>query len=222
MWGALKRLFYYTGGRPPRQLKENPPEPPLVLTVGHSHHDLEPFLRLLSEHGVGMLIDVRSHPASSYAPHFGRRGLQASLAAAALEYVFMGRELGGRPSALAFYTADGRVDYAEVARSEPFRRGIDRLEGLAERSRVPLLCAEEDPLYCHRRRLVGRVLVQRGVGLGHIRGDGTVEAEAAVAAREGSGRGRAKQLRLFDERDGPWTSTRSVSRKGRRPTSSER
>jgi uncharacterized protein (DUF488 family) len=43
--------------------------------------------------------------------------------------------------------------------------------------RACIMCAEEDPARCHRRLLVGRTLVARGVEVRHIRGSGALEAE---------------------------------------------
>lgn len=39
--------------------------------------------------------------------------------------------------------------------------------------RVAILSGEEDPIPCHPRRLIGLVLVERGISLEHIRDDGT-------------------------------------------------
>lgn len=219
---VLRRVVYAAAGRPGRLLRERPDER-RVWTIGHSNHAIDTLLELLRRHRIEALFDVRSYPTSKFARQFDRRALERSVSEAGLAYVFLGRELGGRPSGAQFYDADGRVDYRRVARSDPFRRGIGELGERAARSRVAILCAEEDPLHCHRRRLVGRVLVERGMGVEHIRGDGSVEAEAAVAAREAAIRAGAGQLSLLSEvEDAAWMSTRSVSRKGRRPTSSER
>jgi len=49
--------------------------------------------------------------------------------------------------------------------------------------RVCLLCAEREPLDCHRCLLVGRALAARGLALGHIRPDGTIEPHAATEQR---------------------------------------
>ncbi|MDQ3864346.1 MAG: DUF488 domain-containing protein, partial [Actinomycetota bacterium] len=108
----------------------------------------------------------------------------------------------------------GRVDYALVGRSRSFLDGINRLEGEIRTRTAALLCSEEDPARCHRRLLVGRALEERGITLRHIRGDGRVETEDEV---DGG------QPILFSQTEAnPRKSTRSVSRKRRRPSSSER
>lgn len=163
--------------------------------------------------GIEVLVDTRSHPYSRHAPHFNARDIEATLAAEGIGYLFLGKELGGRPEGEEFYDAKDRVDYALVGRSRPFLDGISRLEREIRTRTVALLCSEEDPASCHRRLLVGRALEERGITLRHIRGDGSVETECEM----GGG-----QPVLFPETEvSPRKSIRSVSRKRRRPSSSE-
>jgi uncharacterized protein (DUF488 family) len=168
----------------------------------------------LKQYGVEVLVDARSRPYSRHAPHFNRDAIEADLSKDGIGYLFLGRELGGRPEGEEFYDGEGRVDYALVGCSGPFRDGISRLEKEIRARTVALLCSEENPARCHRRLLVGRVLEERGITLHHIRGDGSVETE-----REMDG----GQPVLFRESEAsPRKSIRSVSRKRRRPSSSGR
>ena len=170
-----------------------------------------------------MIVEVRSHPFSKYATHFDTPVLSAALERAGMRYVFLGRELGGRPAGGAFYDDDGYVLYARVAASPRFREGVRRLLEWVEPYRLAILCSEEDPASCHRRLLVGRVLSEEGIDVTHIRGDGRVQTEAELVQSEQAARPDAGQLRLFDDaEDPPWRSTRSVLRRGPRTTSSPR
>jgi len=192
-----------------RGSSENP-----VFTVGHSNHSAEKFIRLLKGYGIEVVVDTRSRPYSAYAPRFDARALEATLSRQGISYLFLGKELGGRPKGEEFYDAKGRVDYALIGRSRSFLDGISRLEGEIRTRVVALLCSEEDPARCHRRLLVGRALEERGIPLLHIRGDGSVETEGEM---DGG------QPVLFPETEArPRKSIRSVSRKRRRPSSSER
>lgn len=187
---------------------------PSIWTLGHSNHPLDHFLGLLAEHGIEVVADVRSRPYSRYAPHFSRDALQASVTSAGLRYLFLGKELGGRPADASFYDEGGHVRYDRLAETPRFRAGIARLLAAISRWRVALVCAEEDPRDCHRRLVVGRVLVERSIGLLHIRGDRTVVGDADLTVRAGV---PAVQLGLFDEqREGAWRSIRSASRDARR------
>ena len=67
---------------------------------------------------------------------------------------------------------------------------VDRvLEGAAT-YRIALMCAEKEPLECHRTLLVARELARRGVRIRHILIDGTLESHEEAMAR------LVKQLRL--------------------------
>jgi uncharacterized protein (DUF488 family) len=180
-----------------------------VLTIGHSNHSAEQFVHLLKLTGVEVVVDVRTHPASSFSPQFSRAPLQALVNKNGVRYVFLGKELGGRPSDRSLYDDEGHVRYDRVATTSEFRQGLDRLIKGIEQFRVAIMCGEEDPMYCHRRLLVGRVLAQAGIGLGHIRADGHTESESLLAERELQTTG--DQLDLFDS-DGvkSWRSIRSV------------
>jgi uncharacterized protein (DUF488 family) len=153
-----------------------------LLTIGHSNHALPRFLALLKGAGVTAVADVRSHPSSRFARQFNRRALADALAAEGIAYVYLGAELGGRPEEPAL-RRDGKPDYAAMAQTESFARGIARLLDGAARHRIALMCAERDPLDCHRFRLLARALAARGEEVAHILADGTIESQDAAEAR---------------------------------------
>ncbi|MDW8283115.1 MAG: DUF488 domain-containing protein [Myxococcales bacterium] len=158
-----------------------------VLTIGHSKHPIEKFIGLLREHGVEVLVDARSQPFSRFSPQFSRKALERAVTEAPIRYLFMGDLLGGRPEPRECYDAEGNVDYDRVEAQEFYERGIERLfDGIA-RFHVCIMCAEEDPSHCHRRLLITRTLVRRGVEVRHIRGNGTVETEDDLQASEQGG-----------------------------------
>ncbi len=185
--------------------------PATILTIGHSNHSVEKLLGLLQASGVEVLVDTRSQPYSKYSTQFNREALQLAIADVGIKYLFLGRELGGRPEGADFYDEEGRVLYARVAASELFQEGIERVLAGSGRYRVALLCSEEDPRHCHRRLLVARVLHERGVPILHIRGDGQLQREEELSAEIEAEHPERAQLSLFDppEKD-EWKSTRSV------------
>lgn len=142
-----------------------------VLTIGHSTQSFADFLRLLRLAEVTAIADVRSTPYSRHVPHFNRETLKEILSAEKIAYVFLGDELGGRPKTPEFYS-DGVADYEKMALSESFAHGLDRVFAGARTFRIALMCAERDPLDCHRCLLVGRALKDRGVNVRHIVGSG--------------------------------------------------
>jgi uncharacterized protein (DUF488 family) len=216
-----------------------PADGPGLFTIGHSNQALDDFLRLLQEHRIETVADVRTVPRSRYVPHFSAGPLREALAGRGIAYIPMGQELGGRPTGEEFYDEEGHVLYGRLAATPAFRDGIDRVLAEAQTSRLALLCSEEDPSRCHRHLLIGQVLRARGVPLSHIRRDGRVETEAELAIRgadAGPPPGTDPQATLFDDtpgfddstgsdedpgfedrspQEGQWRSPRPISR--RRP-----
>lgn len=156
------------------------PEP--IYTIGHSNHPLEHFLHLLKRHGITALGDVRSAPYSRRTPQFNREALAAALKAAGIAYVYLGRELGARSDDPAAYR-DGRVQYDLLARTPLFQSGLERVKKGAAEYRLALMCAEKDPLNCHRTVLVARALAGRGASITHILGDGALETQREAGLR---------------------------------------
>lgn len=184
-----------------------------VYTVGHSNHKFEEFLQLLTSQRIEVVVDTRSAPYSRYAPQFDREAVQHDLTQAGIKYLFLGAELGGRPKNQAYYDERGHVLYSRITKDPAFIAAVERLERGIANYRVALMCGEEDPAHCHRRLLVGRVLVERGHEVLHIRGDGRVETEAETAAASGKSLVN-EQPALFAELDeDQWRSTASVSPK---------
>lgn len=146
-----------------------------LYTVGHSRHAPETFSALLRTHGIATLVDVRSRPYSRWAPHFRKQILASFLSGDGIDYVFLGKALGGRPDGREFYDVRGRVDYGRRCGAPDFLEGISDLEEIAGRGRTAIMCAEEDPARCHRRLLIAPVLERRGHEVLDIRGDGHLE-----------------------------------------------
>ena len=166
---------------------------PAVFTIGHSDHTLEGFLALLEKRRVTAVADVRSVPYSRFVRHFSRK----PLAARGIDYVFLGRELGGRPDDRACYER-GRVVYDRVAGTESFRDGIRRVVRGSGEHRVALMCAEREPLDCHRTLLVAPALEEAGAEVVHILADGTLERNATTMDRLIRNHG-LQQADLFQE-----------------------
>jgi uncharacterized protein (DUF488 family) len=155
----------------------------MIHTVGHSNHPIERFLGLLQPHGITAVADVRSTPYSRFNPQYRREKLQAALAEVGIQYVFLGEELGARSQDPACYDPDGRVSYALLAKTALFLKGIERLKTGMATHRISLMCAEREPLECHRTILVSRELVREGVAVTHILDDGSLETHEHAMQR---------------------------------------
>jgi uncharacterized protein (DUF488 family) len=159
-----------------------PPAAFHLFTIGHSNHPIERFLALLKPAQISAIIDVRSKPFSRRFPWFSQPRLTEHLRRADVAYLPMGEVLGGRPNDPALMR-DGAADYEAMAQMPAFRAALDDVVALAERHRAALMCAEREPLECHRCLLVARALAGRGIAIGHILADGTVEPHAATEDR---------------------------------------
>ncbi len=154
-----------------------------ILTIGHSNHTVEMFLQLLARHHVSALADVRSAPYSRFSPRFNREQLAESLKSLGIEYVYLGWELGGRSNDPSCYE-HGRIRYDRVSRTPSFHEGLKRLVRSAEEYHIALMCAEKEPLHCHRTLLVGHELDKMcGVDVVHILPDGRLEPHVETMNR---------------------------------------
>lgn len=153
-----------------------------VLTIGHSTHPTERFIELLRQGGVDMVVDVRSAPHSQMQSQFNRGALTAALKRAGIAYSFLGAELGGRPVDGTCYE-HGRVQYRLVAATAVFRAGLERVLVEAQSHRIALMCAEREPLECHRTLLIAPELERAGVNVLHIHADGTTESHSDAMGR---------------------------------------
>jgi len=130
-----------------------------VWTIGHSNRSVERFLELLEEHKIRTLVDIRSFPTSN----FKREEMERWLPEHGVEYVWLGKELGG-------YRRGG---YQAHMKTRLFREGVKKLLELAKQGRACIMCMEKNPKYCHRR-FVSAHLERKGVEMGHILEKGQV------------------------------------------------
>lgn len=139
-----------------------------VYTIGHSNGTLEDFVRLLLFNRIEIVVDVRSVPYSRYVKQFNKDNLRRKLEAIGIGYLYMGDLLGGMPMDKSLYI-NGKIDFNLLRHSQTFAEGIERLIDTIKKYTVAIMCAEEDPLRCHRRHLVAKELHDQGIEVIHIR-----------------------------------------------------
>ena len=154
----------------------------VIYTIGHSNGTIERLIGLLQQHSITAVADVRSQPYSRFNPQFNREVLADSLKGVGLEYVFLGQELGARSDDPACYR-NGRAQYSLIAKAGVFQRGIERLLSGAQRFSLAILCAEKEPLVCHRGILISRHLHENGIVVRHILEDGSLEDHEIAVER---------------------------------------
>jgi uncharacterized protein (DUF488 family) len=169
-----------------------------LYTIGHSNHSLEVFIDLLKQHHITAVADVRSHPYSRYLSHFNKSELQISLEKENITYVFLGQELGARPNNEDCYI-NGKAVYEKIANTALFQEGIQRVLKGVTKYRVALMCAEKDPLTCHRTILVCQQLKSYNLEIKHILPTGKLESHEDLENRLLDKQGFYQlQLSLFD------------------------
>lgn len=153
-----------------------------IFTIGHSTQPIDKFIEKLRDHGVSAIADVRSIPFSRHNPQFNKDELRKVLKRNGIRYVFLGNELGARTQDECCYI-DDKVKYELLAKTELFKAGIARVLEGARKYKIALMCAEKDPIECHRAILVARELVREGCNVHHILGDGALESQEATLSR---------------------------------------
>ncbi|NIY75305.1 DUF488 domain-containing protein [Thalassospira sp. HF15] len=153
----------------------------IIYTVGYAGHDRHSLLNLFKEHGITAVADIRTFKRSSYWTAFDSESFGPYLRENGIAYVFLGDVMGGKPQIPDLYP-DGQLDYGLMAERDDFKSGIERLVSGAEKYRICLMCAEKDPLDCHRTLLIAPALKEAGFDLCHLF-DGRVECQSETDAR---------------------------------------
>jgi len=154
----------------------------IIYTIGHSDHSIERFIVLLKQHVITAVADVRSAPYSRFHPQFNKDTLATSLKKEKIAYIFLGKELGARTDDSAYYE-NGQVDFKQLANRAEFKSGLERILKGSEKYRIALMCAEKEPLDCHRTILICHNLKHFGIGIKHILSDGSLEDHQDAESR---------------------------------------
>jgi len=165
-----------------------------IFSVGYGNRSFEAFSQLLNENGIKYLIDVRTSPYSKFNPDFTRDVLEKKLQTINIRYVYMGDLIGGLPRDRDCYS-DEKVDYDKCRNNGTFITGITRLiTALEKQLTIAIMCSEGKPHECHRSKLLGEMLKERGIELLHIDEEDRIVTQTEVMDRITKG-----QLALFGE-----------------------
>ena len=189
-----------------------------VYTVGYTAWKPDELLLVLKAHGVGCLVDVRSNPHSPYYTDYNAEPFARLLKDNGILYRNYAREFGARQEDPRYYHPDGYLDFERFIRSEPFAEGAEKLrQGMERGYTFALMCAEKDPMNCHRAIMVGRGLKERGFSIWHILYPDSIETQEELEQRA-----IGDQLSLFPEEERIADFYREQNRKiGYRPDTGE-
>lgn len=144
-----------------------------LFTIGHSNYSLEVFGELLSDNGIGLLIDVRSKPYSRYMPHFNKTALHSYLNSIRIKYRYGGEYLGGMngPS----------------VQDDDFIEKMNTVVRFSNKHKTVMMCSERDPRQCHRAyKLSAWVNRETEIDVVHIVPTGNLEAREFENSRKKS------------------------------------
>jgi len=122
----------------------------IIYTIGSAARSQDDFLKTLKDWGVKTLVDVRRFPTSKY-ERFKRENLDTLLFSSEIEYVYMGKELGG-------FRKSG---YEAYVKTKEYKQALKSLQKLAKKNPAVIMCCERLPSGCHRR-YIGQSLKKLG------------------------------------------------------------
>ena len=139
-----------------------------IFTIGYSPFPLPTLIQLLHQHNISVLVDVRSLPYSAHFPDYSLTPLKHHMKQENIVYRNYAKEFGAKRANPSEYT-DGIVDFDKVSQSPEFKLGVERvLAGMEMGYRFCLMCAEADPIKCHRGILIARKFTRLGCEVIHI------------------------------------------------------
>ncbi len=159
----------------------------MLYTIGYTSYDVPGFVAVAQKLGITAVADVRSMPYSALHPEYNRDKFKEILRHSGIRYVYLGDLVGARHDDPAVFDGNA-VDYARVSRLPSFRKGLERIVDGATRHVIALMCAEKDPVTCHRMILVCKN-VRQVLSIRHILPDGKIESHEHAELR---------LMRLFD------------------------
>ena len=154
----------------------------IIHTIGYAAHNVESFIAALKKFNITAIADVRSQPYSKFKPEFNKEILKKVLVNNGIEYVFLGDNIGARIKAPECYK-NGQVDYELISKHPLFQEGIDRLLKGMEKFSIALMCAEKDPINCHRTILICKHLKRYQLQIYHILDANTLESHSETEFR---------------------------------------
>lgn len=155
-----------------------------VYTIGYSGFSLDDFISIIKENKISLIIDVRSFPFSNYYPDFNKDTLEIHLKNHGIYYRNYARKFGARQDDKRYYCNDGYLDFEVFSRSDSFLCGIGKLcKSMEQNYTFALMCAEKDPITCHRTILISRAFYERGYNVIHLLPNGQTTTQEVINSR---------------------------------------
>lgn len=166
-----------------------------IYTIGYVSYQPEEMAKVLNHFGVSCLIDVRSNPHSVYYTQYNKEIFAETLKKHGILYRNYAREFGARQEDPRYYSKEGYLDFSVYTQSEQFRQGVQKIDqGIRMGYVFALMCAEKDPMTCHRGIMIGKALEEQGFTVKHIIYPDQIETQQEMEQR-----GIGNQISFFSD-----------------------
>jgi len=129
----------------------------LLFTIGYSpFFEIEPFVQILKKNKIQFLIDVRTFPYSKTFPIYDYENLNKRLKEENIEHTFLGNYIGGLT--VKNKVREGISELKDLLNVEKFKDGMNQLYKISKKYKTAIMCAEKDPMDCHRFLAVGYLM----------------------------------------------------------------
>lgn len=154
-----------------------------IFTIGYAGFEIENFIKVLKEHHINSLIDVRSSPFSKIYSDYNKPLLHKTLQNRGIIYRNYNREFGARQEDKMYYP-NGYLDFSMFTRSRMFIEGMEKIiKAIPLGYKFVLMCSEKDPITCHRTIMVGKAFFDKGISINHILSDGQITTQSDIEIR---------------------------------------
>ncbi len=156
----------------------------VLYTIGYTAFKIENFVQQLKLNNISCIIDVRSVAFSQHYPDYNKDNLYKILKLHGILYRNYVEEFGARQTKQCYYSPEGYLDFEKFTQSEVFNEGYNKiLLGIKSGYTFALMCAEVDPIDCHRNIMIAREFYKRGFEIKNIMKDGTIQTQVDIESR---------------------------------------
>lgn len=154
-----------------------------IYTIGYSAFLINEFIDTIKRYNVSCVIDVRSSPFSNYYSDYNKDVFKNTLKQHNILYRNYVNEFGARQTNPIFYSGD-IVDFDKFIKSSQFLEGISKVKkGIELGYNFVLMCAEKDPIKCHRSIMLGKGFSNNGFDVKHIISKSELESQKELEER---------------------------------------
>jgi len=156
----------------------------IIYTIGYTAFKIEQFVSMLKKYNITCVVDVRSLAYSQHYPDYNKETLKKVLDSNGISYRNYSNEFGARQIEKCYLSPKGYLDFNKYVKSEKFEAGYKKITaGIDLGYYFVLMCAETDPIDCHRSIMIGREFYKRGFEVKNILKSGEILSQDKLEER---------------------------------------